>query len=86
MRQRNDTGYPLHVSAWPTQDQPDRAPFDVGPGEEIDRPYRMHALTLLDPEPDEDAGEPQDAALPRSARRAKAQAAQDASAEGGERA
>ena len=50
MRQRNDTGSVLHVSAWPTDDQPDRAPFDVGPGEETDFPEPLAGFTALDPD------------------------------------
>lgn len=36
MRQRNDTGYKQHVSAWPTEEDPKRQPFDVAPGEVTD--------------------------------------------------
>lgn len=54
MRQCNDTGYPQHVSAWPTDQDPDRAPRDVAPGEEIDFPELLGGFTSLEPEPSDD--------------------------------
>ena len=53
MRQRNDTGYEKHVSVWPTDEDPTRAPFVVGAGEVVDRPYLIDGFTLLDEEPSE---------------------------------
>ena len=52
MRQRNDSGSVLHVSAWPTDLEPDRAPFDVGPGEEIDFPELLAGFTGIEPAQD----------------------------------
>lgn len=48
MRQRNDSGSVLHVSAWPTEQDPDRRPFVKGPGEEIDFPELLAGFTPLD--------------------------------------
>ena len=48
MRQRNDSGSVLHVSAWPTEQDPDRRPFAKGPGEEIDFPELLAGFTPLD--------------------------------------
>lgn len=57
MRQRNDSGSVLHVSAWPTEQDPDRRPFAKGPGEEIDFPELLAGFTPLDPPDDEAAAE-----------------------------
>lgn len=51
MRQRNDTGYEQHVSAWPTEDHPELRPFMVAAGEETDFPYHIGGFTVLDEEP-----------------------------------
>lgn len=72
MRQRNDSGYEQHVMAWPTDENPDRWPFTVGPGEETDFPELLGGFTAVDePEPvkttrksaaaaaDQEVGEPQ---------------------------
>ncbi len=82
VRQRNDTGYAQQVRAWPTDDYPDHAPFDVGPGEEIDFPRRVGAFTLLDPEPAAEA--PDQALSAKPARKAGAAKNAAAGAEGGE--
>lgn len=56
MRQRNDSGSVLHVSAWPTEQEPDRRPFVVGPGEEKDFPELLAGFTPLDPSEGDDTG------------------------------
>lgn len=87
MRQRNDTANALHVSAWPTDDDPDRAPFDVQIGEEIDFPRLLAGFTSLEPPEDpespatESAAEAAPAAKPKS--RTKSTDTADAT-EGGE--
>lgn len=53
MRQRNDSGSVLHVSAWPTEQDPGRRPFAKGPGEEVDFPELLAGFTPLDPPGDE---------------------------------
>lgn len=70
MRQRNDSGSVLHVSAWPTEQDPDRRPFVKGPGEEIDFPELLAGFTPLDPPGDEAAAEAEPAA-PAEAKPAK---------------
>lgn len=50
MRQRNDTGYEQHVSAWPTEEYPDLRPFSVGAGEEIDFPFPIGGFTPVQEE------------------------------------
>jgi hypothetical protein len=35
--------------AWPTDQDPDRRPFTVGPGEEIDFPELLGGFTSLEP-------------------------------------
>jgi hypothetical protein len=60
VRQRNDSGHALHVSAWPTEKEPDRAPFDVGPGEEKDFPTLLAGFTSLEPAEPDEPDEPQD--------------------------
>lgn len=57
MRQRNDSGSVLHVSAWPTEQDPDRRPFVKGPGEETDFPEPLAGFTPLDPPDGEAAAE-----------------------------
>jgi hypothetical protein len=52
VRQRNDTGYPRNVSAWPTDDLPDIRPFEVAPAEVIDHPELLAGFTALDPPPE----------------------------------
>lgn len=49
MRQRNDTGYGQHVR--PSAKYADRAPFDVGAGEEVDFPELLGGFTQLEDEP-----------------------------------
>lgn len=58
MRQRNDTGYEKHVSAWPTEEHPDWAPFDVGVGEEVDFPVLIGGFTQVEDEPSKKEDEP----------------------------
>lgn len=48
MRQRNDTGYTQHVSAWPTEERPDQQPFDVAPGEVKDFPELLAGFSLVE--------------------------------------
>lgn len=91
MRQRNDSGSALHVSAWPTEDDPDRRPFDVAIGEEIDFPELLAGLTSLEaPQPDVPAAADSpgpDAADAEPAAKSKARAKTPAAAqtpEGGE--
>lgn len=76
MRQRNDSGSVLHVSAWPTDQEPDRSPFDVGPGEERDFPQLLGGFTSLEPEPETGEqsavdGEPDTAGAAKSKTRSK---------------
>lgn len=52
MLQRNDTGQVRQVMAWPTEEEPDRQLFDVGPGEEIDFPELLGGFTPME-EPDD---------------------------------
>lgn len=87
MLQRNDTGYVQQVRAWPTEDHPDHAPFDVGAGEEIDFPVLLAGFAPLDPPADEASdAEPQGDAPAKPARKNAAKAAAQAgdSTEGGE--
>jgi hypothetical protein len=58
VRQRNDSGSVLHVSAWPTDLEPDRSPRDVGPAEEIDFPELLGGFTSLQPPEPEPAADP----------------------------
>lgn len=82
MRQRNDSGSVLHVSAWPTEQEPDRRPFVVGPGEEKDFPELLAGFTPLDPsEGDGPAAEAEPDAKPAKPTRSSKNAA--ASAAGG---
>lgn len=75
MRQRNDSGHALHVSAWPTEKEPDRAPFDVGPGEQIDFPTLLAGFTSLEPdEPGEPQAQADESAAPDPAETAKPKA------------
>lgn len=87
MRQRNDTGYVRHVSAWPTDEYPDLSPFTVGPGEVVDHPQLLAGFTSLEPPP-EPAAEPEALAEappePAVAPRPKKNAAQPAIASGGD--
>ena len=76
MRQRNDSGSVLHVSAWPTEQDPDRRPFVKGPGEEIDFPELLAGFTPLDPPADEAAAaEPAEAKPAKPTRSSKSAAA-----------
>lgn len=78
MRQRNDSGSVLHVSAWPTEQDPDRRPFVKGPGEEIDFPELLAGFTPLDEPVDEAAAgvaEPAEAKPAKAARSSKSAAA-----------
>jgi hypothetical protein len=51
VRQRNDTEYTQHVMAWPTEEHPDYAPFEVAPGEVTDRHHELLAgFTALEDE------------------------------------
>ena len=50
MRQRNDSGYTKHVSAWPTDEDPTRSPRDVAPLEVIDFPELLAGFTEVPPE------------------------------------
>jgi hypothetical protein len=51
VRQRNDSGYAQSVSAWPTDEHPDLAPFEVPPGGECDHPELLAGFTAVaDPE------------------------------------
>lgn len=86
MRQRNDTGYPQHVSAWPTDKDPDRAPRDVAPGEEIDFPELLAGFSSLEPEPaDGEAEAAQNAATPATKSKPRTKTATTpTSTEGGE--
>lgn len=58
MRQRNTSGYVLDVWAYPTEQDPDRRPFTVGPQEEIDFPELLAGFTAIGPESGPDAGAP----------------------------
>lgn len=78
MRQRNDTGYTQQVSAWPTDEHPDLAPFEVLPGEECDHPDLLAGFTAV--ELSEPAPEPAPIAKPAK----KSAATPAASTEGGE--
>ncbi len=71
MRQRNTSGYPQHVSLWPTKDNPDGRPFTVGPGEETDQPKLLAGFTSLEPDPEPEP-EPADAPEPPAAPAASA--------------
>jgi len=52
VRQRNDTSYTQSISAWPTDEHPDLAPFEVPPGGECDHPELLAGFTAVDgPEP-----------------------------------
>ena len=63
MRQRNDNAHAVHVSAWPTDEDPDRLPFDVQIGEEKNFPTLLPGFTSLEPAPtDEPAAEDDPAA------------------------
>ena len=62
MRQRNDTGYDKHVPVWPDEENPDRWPFVVADGEEIDYPKLIGGFTLL-PEPESVKPKRKDAAV-----------------------
>lgn len=74
MRQRNDTGYTQNVSAWPTDEHPDLAPFEVPPGCECDHPDLLAGFSAVE------TSETAPAAKPTK----KTTAAQVASTEGGE--
>lgn len=77
MRQRNDTGYTQNVSAWPTDEHPDLAPFEVPPGGECDHPELLAGFTAVE--------EPEPAPAPAAKPAKKPTAAQPAtSPEGGE--
>ncbi len=75
MRQRNDSGSVLHVSAWPTEQDPDRRPFAKGPGEEIDFPELLAGFTPLDAPDDEAPTEPVEAKPAKPTRSSKNTAA-----------
>lgn len=62
MKQRNDTGYEQHVSAWPTEENPDWAPFSVAAGGEVDFPVPLAGFTLVD-EPETPKPKRKDAAV-----------------------
>lgn len=82
MRQRNDTGHAQTVMAWPTEADPDRRPFVVGPGEEKDFPELLAGFTPLDQaEGEEPAAEAEPDAKPAKPTRSSKNAA--ASAAGG---
>jgi hypothetical protein len=88
VRQRNDTANALHVSAWPTDDEPDREPFDLQIGEETDFPQLLAGCVSLEPPetaaPEPDAEPAQDTpAAPKAKSRSKNADTAD-SAEGGE--
>lgn len=55
MWQRNATEYAQNVSAWPTDDDPTRAPFTVAPNEEIDFPELLAGFVPVDKPADEPA-------------------------------
>lgn len=79
MRQRNTSGYTQQVSAWPTDEYPDLAPFEVPPGEECDHPELLAGFTAVE-EP-----EPEPSPAPAPSKPAKKSAAAPAtSTEGGE--
>lgn len=67
MRQRNESGYPQEVSAWPTDDDPTRHPFKVAENEEIDFPELLAGFVPVD--------EPADEPAPKSRRKDAAVAA-----------
>lgn len=48
MWQRNPTGEVRQVMTWPTEEDPERQIFNVGPGEEIDYPELLGGFILLD--------------------------------------
>lgn len=48
MWQRNKSGYAQEVSAWPTDDDPTRAPFRVGVDEDIDFPELLAGFVPVD--------------------------------------
>lgn len=78
MRQRNDSGSVLHVSAYPTEQDPDRRPFVKGPGEEVDFPQLLAGFTPLDPPaegPEADGSEQQAGAKPAKSTRSSRNAA-----------
>lgn len=76
MRQRNDTGHAQTVMAWPTEADPDRRPFVVGPGEETDFPELLAGFTPLDPaEGDGPAAEAEPEAKPAKPTRSSKSAA-----------
>lgn len=50
MLQRNISGYTQHVSAWPTDEDPTRAPFSVGPNETKDFPELLAGFEPVEPE------------------------------------
>lgn len=45
MWQRNDTGHVQDVAAYPTDEEPSRHPFTVGPGEVVDFPMLLAGFT-----------------------------------------
>ena len=53
MLQRNASGSPLHVMAWPTDDDPTREPFVKGPGETVDFPELLAGFVAVDDVPAE---------------------------------
>jgi hypothetical protein len=82
VRQRNDTANALHVSAWPTDDDPDRRPFDVAPGEETDFPQLLAGFTSLEPPAAESDAAQGETPAPKA--KARAKAADTSAPEGGE--
>lgn len=76
MRQRNDSGYTQQVSAWPTDEYPDLAPFEVLPGEECDHPTLLAGFVVVE------ESEPAPAPAAKSAKKSAAQPA--TGSEGGE--
>lgn len=83
MRQRNDTGHAQTVMAWPTEADPDRRPFVVGPGEETDFPELLAGFTPLDPPDDEAAAEATEPAEAKPIKPTRSSKSAAASAAGG---
>lgn len=58
MRQRNDTPTAWSFAATPaTDDTPEQPPFEVLPGETVDRPVLLDGWTDLDDQPEQAAAE-----------------------------
>ena len=76
MWQRNDSGHVLDVAAYPTDEDPGRQPFTVGPGEFKEFPELLAGFVETDPPGDAD--EPAEDAAPAAAKSARKRAATSA--------